>query len=148
MGDVRVVEKDVLAVARLIVALLPGGKLIAVTREPRQFRRDGRKKKRTGKLLVSRVKKIALLTRWRLDSRCVRERKGKLVSRPGCVFHSGCETAAGIKIPVKDWRRKNKTWREIGSGGMEVHRLPRVEETLSKSDTCSNRLYFTWCILA
>lgn len=44
MGDIRVVEKDVLAVARLIVALLPSGKLIAVTRE-HQFRRDGRKKK-------------------------------------------------------------------------------------------------------
>lgn len=45
MGDVRAMEKDVLTVARLIAALLPGGKLIAVTREPRQFRRDGRKKK-------------------------------------------------------------------------------------------------------
>jgi len=77
MGDVRAMKKDMLAVARLIVALLPGGKLIAVTREPRQFRHDGRKKKRrAGKLLVSRVKKIALLTRWRLDVVFAREEKG------------------------------------------------------------------------
>jgi len=61
MGDVRAMKKDMLAVARLIVALLPGGKLIAVTREPRQFRHDGRKKGRAGKLLVSRYN-----VHWRL----------------------------------------------------------------------------------
>lgn len=57
MGDVRVVEKDVLAVARLIVTLLPGGKLIAVTREPLQFRRDGRKKKENRKITCLARKK-------------------------------------------------------------------------------------------
>lgn len=108
MGDVRAAKKDVLAVARLIVALLPGGKLIAVTREPRQFRRDGREKKKgkAGKLLVSRVKKIALLTRWRPDSRCGSREKNRKIERRRvrvCFAHPrGCEKAAGIRIRVKD----------------------------------------------
>jgi len=86
MGDVRAMKKDMLAVARLIVALLPGGKLIAVTREPRQFRHDGRKKKK-GRKITCLARKKDRVTNEMAARRCVRERrKGKLNDARQNVF--------------------------------------------------------------
>lgn len=100
MGDVRAREKDVLAVARLIVALLPGGTLIAVTRELRQFRRDGRKKREDRKITCLARKKDRVTNEMAARlALCSRERrKGKLNGVGQCVFlfYLGREKAAGL----------------------------------------------------
>jgi len=101
---VHAVEKNVLAVARLMVAPLLGGKLIAVTRELRQFRRDERKKERRWKITCLARKKDRVTNEMARLASC--SRKKREIERPG-LFHTECEKATrkdSCKTGVRDAR--------------------------------------------